>query len=115
ASVRPGLIEPNAGQHEVVWWDPRALHLDQEGDEVQDALLRRILHEDDGQSLAAYHTWQEARAATIQTASIPKYNVFLASHPTGSAMPPPRLSKPRWPRRFLIARVPQAAATASIR
>jgi ATP-dependent helicase/nuclease subunit A len=86
ASVRPGLIEPHAGSHEVVWWDPRALHLDQEGDEVQDVLLRRILHEDEGQSLAAYRAWQEARAAAIQVAAAPRYDVFVASQ---SKEPPP--------------------------
>ena len=21
-SVRPGLVQPEAGEHEVVWWDP---------------------------------------------------------------------------------------------
>jgi ATP-dependent exoDNAse (exonuclease V) beta subunit len=86
ASVRPGLIAPHAGQHEVVWWDPHALHLGQEGDEVQDALLRRILQEDNGASLKAYQAWQEARAATIQSASVPHYDVFLASR---AKEPPP--------------------------
>ena len=26
-SVRPGLIQPEAGSHEVVWWDPSKLKL----------------------------------------------------------------------------------------
>ena len=84
--MRPGLIEPHAGQHEVVWWDPYALDLGQEGDEVQEKLLTRILKEDGGASLKAYHSWQEARAATIHAASAPRYDVFLASQ---SSDPPP--------------------------
>src|SRR5581483_4818290 len=31
-SVRPGLIKPQAGAHEVVWWDPSKLVLGAEGD-----------------------------------------------------------------------------------
>src|SRR5207237_8562099 len=86
SSVRPGLIEPHVGQHEVVWWDPYALDLGQEGDEVQEKLLTRILKEDGGARLKAYHSWQEARAAAMHAASAPRYDVFLASQ--SSEAPP---------------------------
>ena len=45
-SVAPGLHRPSAGEHQVVWWDPRALELDRE----HDIGLRqqRILAADDG-------------------------------------------------------------------
>jgi ATP-dependent helicase/nuclease subunit A len=79
ASVRPGLIEPHTGSHEVVWWDPRTLRLGIEGDEVQDELLRRILKEDEGASQVAYRQWEEARAEAIHAGSRPRFEVFVAS------------------------------------
>src|SRR5262249_46491802 len=45
-----------------------------------------LLKDDGGASLAAYHSWQEKRALTIDAASKPRFEVFLASQATA---PPP--------------------------
>jgi ATP-dependent exoDNAse (exonuclease V) beta subunit len=68
ASVRPGLVRPEAGEHTVVWWDPSALKLDVE----EDVGLRqqRILQADEGgvrseAGIRAHAEWQARRAATL--------------------------------------------------
>jgi ATP-dependent exoDNAse (exonuclease V) beta subunit len=81
-SVRPGLIEPAAGRHQVVWWDPSKLSLGEDADRKHDELLRRVLADDGGQSLSAYRAWQTERAATIFSAAKPEFEVFLASQST---------------------------------
>jgi ATP-dependent helicase/nuclease subunit A len=83
-SVRPGLIRPQQGSHEVVWWDPSKLKLGEEGDHglSQEDLLK----DDGGASSASYQAWRENRAKTIATASRPEFAVFLASQATD---PPP--------------------------
>jgi ATP-dependent helicase/nuclease subunit A len=78
-SVRPGLITPEQGSHEVVWWDPSKLRLNEDGSQAHDEILRRVLQEDDGQSMAAYRAWQESRAAAIHAGAKPAFDVFLAS------------------------------------
>jgi ATP-dependent exoDNAse (exonuclease V) beta subunit len=85
-SVRPGVIEPSTGGHEVVWWDPSKLRLIPEGERAHDAVLRGILEPDGGESLARYRAWQESRAAAIHGAAQPQFEVFLASQ---AAEPPP--------------------------
>lgn len=82
-SVRPGLVVPQAGSHEVVWWDPHLLKLGQEGDF---GLLQEELLAGGGASLAAYEHWKQERAAAIQRAAVPRFHVFLASD---AAEPPP--------------------------
>ncbi len=48
-SVRPGLVRPGVGEHEVVWWDPNLLRL---GGEPDYGLRRRdLLEADNGSSL----------------------------------------------------------------
>ena len=76
-SVRPGLITPLPGSHEVVWWDPSKLKLGEESDHG----LRQadLLKEEEGASSAAYEAWRDERAKTIATASHPEFDVFLAS------------------------------------
>jgi len=76
-SVRPGLISPQQGSHEVVWWDPSKLKLGEESDHG----LRQaeLLKDDGGASSAAYQSWREQRAKTIEAASHPEFAVFLAS------------------------------------
>lgn len=76
-SVRPGLITPQQGSHEVVWWDPSKLKLGEESD--HGLRQEELLKGDSGVSAAAYHAWQEQRAKTIATASRPEFAVFLAS------------------------------------
>jgi ATP-dependent helicase/nuclease subunit A len=83
-SVRPGLIVPQQGSHQVVWWDPSTLNLGEEGDHGlrQEVLLK----EDGGASSIAYNAWLEQRAKVVETASKPEFDVFLASQ-AGDAPP----------------------------
>jgi len=76
-SVKPGLVVPERGDHQVVWWDPAVLHLNVDGG----LGLRRkeLLAEDGGESLAEYREWEQRRAATIARGSEPGQSVFIAS------------------------------------
>jgi ATP-dependent helicase/nuclease subunit A len=76
-SVRPGIIAPQQGSHEVVWWDPSKLKLGEEGD--HGLQQEELLKDDGGASSAAYQTWREQRAAIIDSGSRPEFTVFLAS------------------------------------
>jgi ATP-dependent exoDNAse (exonuclease V) beta subunit len=76
-SVRPGLVTPQQGSHEVVWWDPSKLKLGEESD--HGLRQEELLKGDAGASSTAYHAWQEQRAKTIAAASRPEFAVFLAS------------------------------------
>jgi ATP-dependent exoDNAse (exonuclease V) beta subunit len=76
-SVRPGLVKPQAGDHQVVWWDPFQLRLGQQaGYGLQQ---QNLLKDDGGVSLAAYQHWRGKREAAVQAASTARYEVFLAS------------------------------------
>jgi ATP-dependent exoDNAse (exonuclease V) beta subunit len=86
-SVRPGLIEPQTGTHEVVWWDPSKLQLNVEaGFGIRQ---KEILEEDGGASLAAYRDWEAARAKLLVDGAIPQYDVFIATQATDD--PPQRI------------------------
>ncbi len=76
-SVRPGLIRPQSGEHEVVWWDPSKLALNVEGG--LGLHQKEILADDDGASLAAYREWQAARLRVVEHGSLPEHQVFIAS------------------------------------
>lgn len=82
-SVKPGLIQPEHGDHKVVWWDPSRLNLN-----VESGLglrQKEILAEDGGVSLAAYRTWQKDRAQALEHGGRPQFQVFLASQALESA------------------------------
>jgi ATP-dependent exoDNAse (exonuclease V) beta subunit len=91
-SVRPGLIQPEAGSHEVVWWDPSKLTLGDEQNPTlwQKEVLSQILKEDGGASLAEYRAWREARERVLSEGARPEVEVFLASQaaddPPGAAI-----------------------------
>lgn len=76
-SVKPGLIQPEHGTHEVVWWDPSKLKLNL--DAGFGLRQKEILAEDGGTSLAAYREWETARMATLTSAATPRFDVFLAT------------------------------------
>ena len=76
-SVRPGLIHPQSGEHEVVWWDPSKLVLNVEGG--LGLHQKEILADDGGVSLAAYQEWQAAHIRAIERGSRPEHRVFIAS------------------------------------
>ena len=74
ASVAPGLHEPRAGGHRVVWWDPRALNLDR----TEEVGLRqqRILEADAGEVRSEegsrdHDRWQATRRAALESGSKP--------------------------------------------
>jgi ATP-dependent helicase/nuclease subunit A len=86
-SVLPGLIQSEAGTHEVVWWDPCAL-LSGERHQTswQDTVMRNALKPDGGVSLAAYREWREHRDQLLARAAQPEIDFFLASE---ASAPPP--------------------------
>ncbi|HEY1754827.1 MAG TPA: UvrD-helicase domain-containing protein [Bryobacteraceae bacterium] len=92
-SVRPGLIQPEAGSHEVVWWDPSKLTLGEEQNQTiwQSQVLKQTLEEDGGISLAAYQAWRENRERILREGAMPEVEVFLASQavddPPGVTVP----------------------------
>jgi ATP-dependent exoDNAse (exonuclease V) beta subunit len=77
-SVQPGLQQPRAGRHEVVWWDPSRLVLDVE--ESVGLRQERILTAD-ASGVAAeagerrHVAWQEARRAALERGSEPLLRV----------------------------------------
>lgn len=78
ASVRPGLHRPRAGDHTVVWWDPRALELDRQ--EEVGLRQQRILEADEDGTVAAageeaHRRWQADRKETLERASEPSLRV----------------------------------------
>jgi ATP-dependent helicase/nuclease subunit A len=75
--VQPGLHVPQAGDHQVVWWDPSALRLDV----TEQVGLRqeRILTADDGGAAAgsehAYSEWERRRGERIEHGASPTVRV----------------------------------------
>ena len=76
-SVRPGLHQPEAGEHEVVWWDPRLLRLDAETDHG----LRQegFLAEGHPHSASRYAEWRASREQLVEQGSAPRHEVFTAT------------------------------------
>jgi ATP-dependent exoDNAse (exonuclease V) beta subunit len=89
-SVRPGLIEPETGAHEVVWWDPFKLQLGQEQNQTlwQDQVVAEALKEDGGATLTAYRQWRETRERLLAKASEPEFHLFLASEASAAPREP---------------------------
>jgi ATP-dependent exoDNAse (exonuclease V) beta subunit len=80
-SVRPGLHSPRQGNHEVVWWDPRALKLSAPpsvGLRQQDILAPEP-GEKESMSLRVYREWQASRDRVSQAAQAKQFDVFAAS------------------------------------
>jgi ATP-dependent exoDNAse (exonuclease V) beta subunit len=81
-SVSPGLHQPEAGHHRVVWWDPKALELD-----VQESVglrQQKILQADDGSvqsdaGIRAHDRWQEDRTRTRESGSVHTVRVVTAT------------------------------------
>jgi ATP-dependent exoDNAse (exonuclease V) beta subunit len=77
-SVAPGLHRPQAGTHEVVWWDPHVLDL--ERDEQVGLRQQRILEADaDGiaaeEGVRAHERWQVRRAEALARGGRPSLAV----------------------------------------
>ncbi len=63
-SVAPGLHQPIAGEHRVVWWDPNKLQLDEE--EAMGLRQVKLLQADEGGEASqagqeAYQRWAGRR------------------------------------------------------
>jgi ATP-dependent helicase/nuclease subunit A len=76
-TVSPGLHQ--IGEHAVVWWDPRALHLNATapiGLRHGDLIVKKDIPADVlDAGLADYRAWRSARAAAIDVASKPSVSV----------------------------------------
>ncbi len=77
-SVRPGLHNPQAGSHQVVWWDPIALRLD-----VTSGLGLR--HEDllaaepaarAAEGIERYQEWRQERRRTLERGKVPAFQII---------------------------------------
>ncbi|MDJ0848250.1 MAG: UvrD-helicase domain-containing protein [Myxococcota bacterium] len=86
ASVRPGLHDPEAGRHRVVWWDPAALELDRQ--EEVGLRQQRILEADESggaEAGASEHArWQEARAGAHASGELPTLSVLPVTAAAGA-------------------------------
>jgi ATP-dependent helicase/nuclease subunit A len=84
-SVKPGVVRPEHGTHEVVWWDPSKLELNVD---VRGGLrYEKLLADDGGVSLCAYRDWQRKRAALIESAARPQFKIIRvteANDPPGN-------------------------------
>jgi ATP-dependent exoDNAse (exonuclease V) beta subunit len=79
ASVRPGQHTPQAGEHTVVWWDPRTLRLDVDWN--FGLRLDEILQEGprSAESMSRYDAWKTARGAALANGQRPRYEIVVAS------------------------------------
>ncbi len=74
-SVRPGRVQPEFGEHRLVWWDPSTLQLGVKG---EFSTNHENLKKDEG-GLAAYRAWEKERMRVLEHASRPAHTVFTAS------------------------------------
>jgi ATP-dependent exoDNAse (exonuclease V) beta subunit len=97
-SVAPGLHRPEAGTHQVVWWDPAVLTLNVE--ETVGLRQQRLLEADESRTRAeggiqAHAAWQRERVRVRAAAASPSLRVATATEwaaraaaPKGTASPP---------------------------
>jgi len=87
-SVKPGLHQPECGNHSVVWWDPAILKLKVEprhGLHYEDILSP----DEDGRAdegVRRYAAWKAERSSRVEKGSTPTLDVFIATdatHPPG--------------------------------
>jgi len=90
-SVAPGLHCPRAGEHEVLWWDPRVLDLDKqpEGGLRQ----QRILAADDHgvvseEGVLAHEAWSERRSELLERGATPSLPIVTATEIAEEGAPP---------------------------
>ncbi|MCL2725851.1 MAG: UvrD-helicase domain-containing protein [Polyangiaceae bacterium] len=81
-AVRPGLVRPSVGPHDVVFWDPHALKLGVEDD--TGLRQQKVLAVDEKGTVARdgieqHAAWQRARAETIAKASSPSVVVHIVT------------------------------------
>ncbi len=86
-SVMPGLHRPEVGEHEVVWWDPKALELGVEG---KFGLRQdKVLSEDDADAVAEgqerYERWRSAQRDAREDGEEPEHDVVIVTQAEESA------------------------------
>lgn len=87
-SVRPGLHRPQAGSHEIVWWDP--IHLDLEMDTHYGLQQEDLLIEYEPESsrgVTQYESWRREREQILQRGQKPTHRMLFASHAEQSDPP----------------------------
>ena len=80
--VAPGLHQPEAGDHRVVWWDPGILQLDARA--TMGLRQAKLLQADEvagrsTQSKEEYERWRTGRAAMIAAGATPSTRVAIAT------------------------------------
>ncbi len=81
-SVSPGLHQPRAGEHRVVWWDPSVLPAGIQG--RTSTRLTDFLKEDENklrseEGIRVHEQWQTERARVRQSAGKPEWTVITAT------------------------------------
>jgi ATP-dependent helicase/nuclease subunit A len=80
--VTPGLHRPEAGTHQVVWWDPSILQLDAR--ETMGLRQSKLLEADDRgerseRGIREYEAWRSRREEIIAAGSIPAMRIATAT------------------------------------
>lgn len=81
ASVKPGLHQPEAGDHHVVWWDPAILDLTVQarfGLHLEEILFRDAPERAE-ESVRRYEHWKTTRASRTDIGGTPSLTVFTAT------------------------------------
>ena len=87
-SVRPGLHTPQAGDHQVVWWDPAGLRLEVApgfGLRQEDILAAEPAARA-AAGIARYRQWRQERQQTLASGQLPAFRILS---PTESIEDPP--------------------------
>src|SRR5262245_826579 len=81
ASIKPGLVTPEAGEHRVVWWDPSRLelHVEPSFGLPQEEILVQDNEGLSEQSIASYESWKTQRQTTLAEATKESIDVFIAT------------------------------------
>ena len=90
-SVRPGLHAPQAGDHQVVWWDPLALGPDVSGSSglYQESMLAPEPAERAAEGIARYAEWTEERHRFLRAGQSPEFRILLPTKDSVELGDPP--------------------------
>ncbi len=80
-SVRPGLHQPEQGEHSVVWWDPAMFQFNVEPSFGlrQEEVLQEKPVDRAMDSVASYESWKNSRQSTLSAGIQPSFEVFVAT------------------------------------
>jgi len=112
--VAPGLHRAQAGDCQVVWWDPARLKLDAR--ETMGLRQHRLLMADEGERAASqgareYERWKARHGATLAAGAAETYRVVTATELAARIVE--RGERPAWlgdPDQIAVERVARAAA-----